>query len=106
MTARRPEDARAWNTLAWFLVDPAGDPKQWDPPAALRAARESIARTPADDPQLPFRLDTLAEALFRTGDVAAAIESEEKALRVGNALLRPSLEASLARYRAARLPDR
>jgi len=107
-TRLRPNDAVAWNALASFLLDPQGSSEEADPLAALAAAKRAVEFSTSRDPAC---LDTLAEALFRNGDVAGAIESEERALsKVGrmtssDARKREGLERSLARYRSA-LPPR
>ncbi|HKE01873.1 MAG TPA: tetratricopeptide repeat protein, partial [Planctomycetota bacterium] len=106
-TRRNAGDAGAWNELAWFLVDPEAAPEQRDPRAALPAARKSVELSASDDPNLPNRLDTLAEALFATGDAVAAVAAEERAVaaldrsHVRNEPLRAGFVRSLARYRGA-----
>jgi tetratricopeptide (TPR) repeat protein len=49
-----------------------------------------------------YYLDTLALALFKTGDAQEAVEMEKKALALCNdASGRPQVEAALARFEAA-----
>ncbi len=103
-TRLRPDDAQAWNALAWFLVGHDGKPEQRDAVAGLAAARKAAALSEENDPAI---LDTLAEALFLSGDSKTAVDTEEQALRVltrgpkSDESMRASLEASLARFRAA-----
>lgn len=91
-------DPRALNNFAWALLTEERYGARFDD-LALAASQASNEAT-------EFRvwqyLDTLALARFRRGDVAAAIELEEKALAlVGDGAERDELEAALARYRAA-----
>lgn len=87
----RPGDANTLNALAWecatrdlYLDD------------AVRAARRAVAL----DPQNANILDTLAEALYRNGHAAEAIEIESSA-----AAIDPSndyLKRQIARFRSGR----
>ena len=97
---RTGADAIDLNAYAWELLtcEPAD---LRDPVAALPVARKAVRKRGGKDPGI---LDTLALAHFLNGDVAMAIETEEKALSLlppGNSPLRKALEESLAGYRTA-----
>lgn len=68
------KNARALNNLAWLLLT-CEDRRLRNPVRGLRLARRAAALDPA-----PHVLDTLAEALFANGDVAAAVATEKRAL--------------------------
>ena len=75
------DNAGRLNSTFWDVIDPALD-KEPDPRVAqlaLRAARRAVELTNSED---PYYLDTLAEALFRTGDAKAAEATEEKVLQL------------------------
>ncbi|NDY43281.1 M48 family metalloprotease, partial [Dissulfurirhabdus thermomarina] len=74
MLATAPDDPEVLNGLAWLRAT-ADDPAYRDPAAALRLARRAAKIAPA-----PHVLDTLAEALFRNGRTAEALEVERRAL--------------------------
>jgi thiol-disulfide isomerase/thioredoxin len=71
---------QALNNFFWNVIDPklktAPDPRIAQ--LALKAARRADELTKGKDLLI---LDTLAVALYRTGDFAAAIETEEKAIK-------------------------
>ncbi|MCH8825104.1 MAG: serine/threonine protein kinase [Planctomycetes bacterium] len=97
--ADRPgASVRDKNTCAWNLLT-CEPPDLRDPETALRLAREASAMTNYANPAI---LDTLALAQHLTGDTAAAIETETKAL----SLLPPDAprgeyEAALTKFEAA-----
>ena len=74
----------ALNNSAWNVIRPGlkHDPDPRVAQLALRAARRAVE---LDKGQNANHLDTLAEALFRTGDVAGAIATEEEALKLAEA---------------------
>jgi serine/threonine protein kinase/tetratricopeptide (TPR) repeat protein len=84
------------NQTAWVLMT-YDFPELQDPETALELARRAAAQTDHGEPNI---LDTLALALFRTGDVAGAVVAQRRAL----ALLpdgtpeREAFEAALERY--------
>ena len=86
------------NELAWVIVDPDRD-KKADPKLiklAIDAAKKGVELTTQKDANL---LDTLACAYFADGDVAKAVETQEKALK-----LRPDddeLKAHLEKFKKA-----
>jgi tetratricopeptide (TPR) repeat protein len=86
------------NTCAWNLLtcDPAD---LRDPETALRLARQASAMTNYASPPI---LDTLALAQHLTGDTAAAIETEKKALSLlpADSPARGDYEAAIARFEA------
>ncbi len=99
-----PRNWRAWNSLAWSLVDPDLPPERRDPVEGLRAARHAVGLPGGEN---PHALDTLAQALFSNAEVKEAVEVQERALALlqGSAddrpKLRATLEGRLARFRAA-----
>ena len=83
---------------------------------ALKAARRAVELTKDAE---PYYLDTLAEALFRSGDAGAAVAAEERVLELLKAkgkesdddlkefnerLERFRKDASCSRWRMIRLP--
>lgn len=70
-TRRLPEDPNAWNSLAWFHVDPLRKPELWSPDVAVGAA-ELALRLPGGEQ--PYILNTLGVALYRRGDDERACE--------------------------------
>lgn len=86
--AQKPDDPERMNNLAW-LCGRAGQ--------RLDEAEKLIARALAEKPDNYAYLDTAAEIQFQLGNVAKAIELEERALR-----LRPNdpfLQEQLSRFR-------
>src|SRR5262245_23835398 len=71
------DNASALNQLAWSIVEPGGKVKQGDYPLAVKAAERAVALLEEKDSST---LDTLALALFKNGQVARAIEVQEKAV--------------------------
>ncbi len=88
------KNACAWNLLTCEPADLR------DPETALRLARDACAMT---DNANPGYLDTLALAQHLTGDTAAAIETEKKALSLlpADAPGRGDYEAAIAKFEAA-----
>jgi hypothetical protein len=87
----------------WLLE---GEPEEVrDPPRALVLARRAVVEL--DGAQDPEFLDTLALALFLTGDREGALREERRALKLlpaksrdkRDATIRKALEANLARFR-------
>jgi thiol-disulfide isomerase/thioredoxin len=74
------DNANALNNYFWMVIDPTlkNDPDPRVARLALQAARRAVELSKGEDAQ---HLDTLAEALFRTGDVNEAAATEEKALK-------------------------
>lgn len=71
-----------------------------DPRAALPSAKRAVMT----DGKNVNMLDTFAQAYFMTGDVAKAIETQEKAVALlpsGDSPLRTELEANLTKFRQA-----
>ena len=99
----------ALNNYFWNVITPklkvAPDPRV--AALALRAARRAVELTKREN---SVHLDTLAEALFRTGDSDGAISTEEEALKLAQAETKDpastflkSLRDRLDRYRKAAL---
>jgi tetratricopeptide (TPR) repeat protein len=98
--AEAPEaSADAKNRCAWTLLTCQPTDLR-DPEAALRLAREASAMTNHASPPV---LDTLALAQHLTGDTAAAVETERKALSLlpADSPGRGEYEAALARFETA-----
>jgi non-specific serine/threonine protein kinase/serine/threonine-protein kinase len=105
--ASRPEatpDDLSQYALDFLTCEP---PDLREPATALRYAEASVAKSGGTDSD---NLDILAQAYFENGNVAEAIETENKALRLLAApaanqpspLRRRRLEAQLARFTAGR----
>lgn len=93
------DNAQALNELAWMILDdPAVQSRNVD--VAMAAALRADELTKSEDASI---LDTLAEAYFQKGDVAKAVETQEKAVaRAGNdADLKAMLEERLNKFREA-----
>ncbi len=69
------------NNIAWEVIEPAlkQDPDPRVAQLALKAAQRAVELTNSEN---HYYLDTLAEALYRTGDASAALATEEKAIAV------------------------
>ena len=93
-------DARSLNRYAMELL--TCEPQDLrDPQAALPAAQRAVEMTEGKNAEI---LDTLALAYFMTGDLSAAIETQEKAVTLlspGESELRMEREANLEKYRVA-----
>lgn len=74
LMALQPDDPEALNSLAWLYCR-AEDPWARDPAQALALAERAHALKPA-----PHITDTLAEAVFLTGDLPRALQLAEDAL--------------------------
>jgi thiol-disulfide isomerase/thioredoxin len=75
------DDPDALNTYSWDVIDPKleNEPDPRVAQLALKGARRAVEITKSED---AYCLDTLAEALFRTGDTAGAVTTEEKVQRL------------------------
>ena len=73
-----PRNALLLNGYAWFLLTAKAE-KYHDAPKALELAKKAVALSDGDDGMI---LDTLALALFRTGDLEGAVKHQEKAVEV------------------------
>ena len=74
------DNPNALNNFFWNVIDPKLK-NEVDPRVAklgLKAARRAVELSKEKD---PAHLDTLAEALLRTGDADEAVKTEEKALK-------------------------
>lgn len=89
--ARTPKDPDALNELAWFLAAHGRRLEE-----AIRYAEAALVARP-DDPNLH---DTLAEAQYRSGSLAQAIESMERAVKLSGGSRRYA--ERLARLRSER----
>ncbi|MCC7011614.1 MAG: redoxin family protein [Planctomycetes bacterium] len=95
------DDALALNVLAWAIVDPEAKRKPArDLDFALRAAERAVALTEEKHAAL---LDTLALVHFERGNVARAIEVQEKAVKLSEGSgWHAELLARLEQFRAAK----
>ena len=92
------DDALGLNNRAWSLLTDDRFDQQYDD-LALKMARRANELT--EYKNWAF-LDTLALALFRSGDANAAVDTQRKALAlVGDRAGRDEVEKSLARFEAA-----
>jgi thiol-disulfide isomerase/thioredoxin len=80
LVERYKEDSANLNAFAWGVVNPDAktEPDTRLARIALDAARRAVELTKGEDMAI---LDTLACALYRTGDVDGAIATEEKAIK-------------------------
>ena len=67
-------DARALNELAWVLVAPETPERYWDVELGLGLARRAVELAPDD----PYYVDTLARALFVSGNYAESAEVSQR----------------------------
>jgi hypothetical protein len=93
------DDAENLNQLAWSIVDPDAkrEASKRDYKLARKAAIRADELTHGENGAI---LDTLAVALFETGDAAKALEAQEKAVKLmgdGDARFKERLE----KYRKA-----
>lgn len=74
------DDDQSLNNLAWSIVDPgAGKKFSAYVPIALKAAHRANELTKGENGPI---LDTLGKAYFDSGDIAKAIEIQEKAVKL------------------------
>jgi thiol-disulfide isomerase/thioredoxin len=97
--AIRTKDAAALNEYAWGIVDPKADLEHRDLDLAMLAASKGVEFTHEKDGMV---LDTLARVYFDKGDVAKAIELEEKAVKLVPEQFKDELEASLKEFKDAK----
>ncbi len=105
---RNRDNPMAINQYFWNVIDPETkvDPDPRVARLALEAARRAVELTKGENVAI---LDTLAHALYWTGDAAEAVEVEEKALEQVEAQVKDpespipaSFRASLERFRRAK----
>lgn len=94
------DNANLLNAIAWMIVDPARTPEKQDLKLALRAATRASELT-KDEPQMQASvLDTLARVHFTMGDVAKAIELQEKAVELAtDKRMKADLQKTLEKYK-------
>jgi len=90
-----PEEAHAWDALAWFLTTTEGQ----DRGAGLAAARKAVEFSRRDHPTM---LVTLAEALFVNGQTRKAAAAAREALEVLEGRKYPGTTAAEVRKRLKR----
>ncbi len=93
-----PENSTNYNQIAWLIANTEGDKEE-----AVELSKKSIelAKAQGDPPsRLGGLYDTLAHAHFAKGDIAAAIASQEEALRLDPHTR--SIRRALDEFRAAR----
>jgi hypothetical protein len=92
------DDAGALNELCWNVIDPdlSKEPDPRVAQLALKAAQRAVELTKTEDLNV---LDTLAEALFRTGDVDGAISTEQKVIELAQAKVKDSASPALNSFR-------
>ncbi len=91
------KDAQALNEIAWGMVDPAEKVENPDLDLALRAAEAADAITEHKDPMI---IDTLARVHFMKGNVAKAIELQEKAVSLAPENFKADMVKALEEYKA------
>ncbi|MHC5002523.1 MAG: tetratricopeptide repeat protein, partial [Planctomycetota bacterium] len=111
MSGAPDADAHTLNEAAWTIlaIEPARVDALRDlvdPERARQLAERACEREQRDGGKILWMyLDTLAQAQHRTGDTAAAIETQRRAIALvpesGAAVLRPGLERRLEEYEAA-----
>jgi thiol-disulfide isomerase/thioredoxin len=91
--------AKQLNMLAWTIVEPGSKVKQPDYALAVRAAERAVELLHNEDAST---MDTLGLALFKSGQVARAIEVQEKAvalIKSDEKELEPELRARLDEFK-------
>ena len=87
-----PDDAKLLNIAAWFMVT-VEDEAQRRPKRAVELARRAVELTEEGSAAM---LDTLAEALYQTGDLEGAVERAEAAAKLDP---RPKIRERAERFR-------
>lgn len=95
-----PDEAILQNLLAWEMAIQEGMPER-DLDLIEKIARRANDAAKGKDPAI---LDTLARALFMKGNQAAAIELQEKAVKLADGIMLNQLQATLQSYREGKLP--
>jgi thiol-disulfide isomerase/thioredoxin len=92
------DNAAVLNNYFWNVIDPElkKDPDPRVARLALQAARRAVELSKDEDVEY---LDTLAAALFRTGDAAEAVATEEKALKRLEAAVKDPSNPSVKTFR-------
>lgn len=90
-------DAQALNELAWMIVQPQGQLKKPNYAVGLEIAKMAAA---ASNNQRPEILDTLALAQYRSGQKAAAVATQQKAVAMAK---RQGMDARMVREMEQRL---
>jgi thiol-disulfide isomerase/thioredoxin len=98
-TAIEHKDAVKLNEIAWGIVDPEAKVQKKDLDLAYFAASKAVEITHSKDGAI---LDTLARVYFCKGDVAKAIELEEKAIEIAPDAIKSDLEEALSEYKKAK----
>lgn len=75
---KSPDDANTLNSCSWSLLI-MNDEEHRHPVKALEFARKAVKLTSEKD---PFSMDTLAYALFQTGNLEKAVMVQEKAVKM------------------------
>jgi len=97
------DNAMQLNSLAWTIVEPGGKVKHGDYALAVKAAERAVALLEGRDAST---MDTLGLALFKSGQVARAIEVQEKAVALAKEeLARDPKMAELESELRARLDE-
>jgi thiol-disulfide isomerase/thioredoxin len=92
------DNAPYLNSRFWDVIDPVRNGDHVDPRVAqlaLKAALRAVELTNEKDPNI---LDTLAAAQFRTGEAAAAVATEQKAINWIKANIKDVSEADLKEF--------
>lgn len=103
-------DSMSLNGLAWTMVDEKAPLPGVDVKLAVKIAEASVAATKAGDEMAAYNLDTLAFCYFKDGQVAKAIATQEKALKLADstkgfdASTRAEIAGRLDRFKAAKGP--
>ncbi len=94
------DNAEMLNAIAWANVDPDAklDKAKRDVPLAIRAARKAVDLTKSENGAV---LDTLAVAVFASGDAAEALKIEEQALKAIGDDDNAEVKARVEQYRKA-----
>ncbi len=91
-------NAALLSSMAWMIVNPDNDLAERDLDLAQKAIDRAIGLQRGKDPSA---LDTSAWVHFQRGDVARAIEINERALTMAEGDVKEFIEQSLATFRAA-----
>ena len=92
------DDSDSLNDIAWYILDSAGLPRR-DLPLAHRAALRANELTKGADASV---LDTLARSHFMRGEIDAAIETQQKAIRLADGEMKALFETHMLEYTTAK----
>lgn len=91
------DDAENLNGIAWMIVDPEHQVATPDADVALKVATRAVEASKGQEPAI---LDTQARAYFVKGDVAKAIEVQQKVVELSTDEAKTDAQKVLEEYKA------